>query len=162
MKEGSSAAGVRVRELTAEDIDGCSAVVEGVPFFAAYGLTAQRLRQELVGALARGEGLLVAVRSGTVAGFAWYLPRGTFYHSAYLRLLAVAKEVARAGIGGRLMDEVETRAFGGARDLFLLVNVENTGAQRFYERRGYVRVGQLADFAVPGLHEYIYRKVADR
>jgi ribosomal protein S18 acetylase RimI-like enzyme len=154
------ATAVWVKALSAADIDGCCAVVDGEPLFAAYGLTAHRLRQELVAALARGEGLLVAVREGTVAGFAWYLSRGTFYHSAYLRLLAVAGEVTGRGVGGRLMDEVEARAFGGARDLFLLVNVENAGAQRFYERRGYVRVGALPDFASPGLHEYIYRKRA--
>jgi ribosomal protein S18 acetylase RimI-like enzyme len=34
----------------------------------------------------------------------------------------------------------------------------NPKAQAFYRRLGYTRVGTLADYVVPGITEYLYRK----
>lgn len=131
--------------------------------FRRYGLTSERLAASLKAALERREGLLVAEDASTdgqasPVGLAWYLPNGTFYHSAYLRLLVVSRRATGAGIGARLMDAVEGDVFNNATDLFALVNTENEGAQRFYERRGYNRVGELSDYVGPGLNEFIYRK----
>lgn len=144
--------------MVGEDIPRCAAMVQGHTLFEAYGLVPQRLEKELWAGLSRGDGLLVAVACGHPAGFAWYLERGCFGRSAYLRLLVVESGRVGQGIGRRLMEEVEARAFARAEDLFLLVNVHNAGAQAFYQRLGYACVGKLLDYAGPGLHEYIYRK----
>lgn len=154
---------IRTRPLTAEDVPVCAAWVEEHPMFARYGLTAERLAASLAAALQQGDGLVVAeddaAPSGpTPVGLAWYLPRGTFYHSAYLRLLVVSSRATGKGVGGALMDAVEDLVFRKVRDLFALVNTENVGAQRFYERRGYRCVGRLDDYVGPGLDEFIYRK----
>lgn len=149
---------VRVRPMTAGDVSGCAQMVRDHPLFQDYGLDPERLEGELRAALSRGDGLLVAVVGERPAGFAWYLERGCFGRSPYLRLLVVAASFVGTGIGTRLMDEVEARAFEVAGDLFLLVNVDNRRAQAFYERRGYARVGQLLDYVRTGVHEYLYRK----
>lgn len=154
---------MRTRELMIGDVSLCADWVDEHPLFQRYGLTPRRMAASLTTALQRREQLLIAedVSSPNGAipvGLAWYLPQGTFYHSAYLRLLIVSPRATGSGVGGQLMDVVEATVFERVTDLFALVNTENYGAQRFYERRGYKRVGELPDYVGPGLHEYIYRK----
>ncbi len=145
-----------------EDAPAFAALVQDHPLFAPYGLTAERLAASLAKALTQCDGLLAARVEGQPAGFAWFLERGAFGRSAYLRLLVVAAAVAGKGVGTALMDAVEAEVFQRGADLFLLVNQTNADAQAFYERRGYVRVGELRDYVAPGLHELLYRKRAAR
>lgn len=149
--------------MVRRDVDRCAPWVDEHPMFAGYGMTSAKLEAALTAALERGDGLLVAEEEapngdGSLLGLAWFLTKGTFFHSGYLRLLLVTERAVGAGVGGRLMDRVEESVFGAPADLFLLVNIDNAGARRFYERRGYERVGRLDDYAAPGMHEYIYRK----
>lgn len=154
---------IRTRELTLNDVDVCAEWVDEHPLFRLYGLTPARLAASLTAALERREGLLMAEDASTYpdptpVGLAWYLSGGTFYHSAYLRLLLVSRRATGGGVGRQLLDAVEKKVFEHAGDLFALVNVDNHAAQRFYERLGYRRVGELPDYVGPGLNEYIYRK----
>jgi len=57
----------------------------------------------------------------------------------YLQAIAVDEETRGAGVGRALMDSIEDQAAAtkSAR-LVLDVSAENTGARRFYERRGFV------------------------
>ncbi len=67
---------------------------------------------------------------------------GTFIHGAGTRLLrAFEAEVARE-----------------SRHAFLLVSDFNQGAQRFYQRHGYARVGALPGLVLPDVAELIYWK----
>ena len=34
----------------------------------------------------------------------------------------------------------------------------NTAAQRLYARLGYQKIGEITDFAIPGVHEHLLRK----
>jgi len=151
---------VRIEPMGAADLAGAAALVAGHELFARYGLTPSGLAARLYAALVNGDGLLVARLAGVAApaGFVWFLERGTFYHSGYVRLLVVGRGYTGLGIGSRLMDAAEAHIFRAAPDVFLLVNTENHGAQRFYEARGYRRVGRLDGYAAPGLDEYVYRK----
>ena len=57
----------------------------------------------------------------------------------YLQAIAVDKKIRGAGIGRVLMDSIEDQAVAtGSARLVLDVSAENTGARRFYERRGFV------------------------
>jgi GNAT superfamily N-acetyltransferase len=62
------------------------------------------------------------------------------------------------GIGQRLLDAAEEQVRPISRDMFLLCSDFNVGAQRFYIRQGYVQVGALPDYVVPGITELIFRK----
>jgi ribosomal protein S18 acetylase RimI-like enzyme len=42
--------------------------------------------------------------------------------------------------------------------VFLLVATWNAGARRFYERRGYQRIGEITDYLRRGITEVVYRK----
>ena len=79
-------------------------------------------------------------------------------HSGYVRTVAVAPETRRRGVGRRLMDAVEGEIFNHGPNVFLLVSAWNASAQRFYEVRGYRRVGEIADYVRRGITEVLYRK----
>lgn len=148
-----------VRPLALAECERAAALIEGHALFAAYPLSVDKLAADLAAALSRqGEHVLAAEVEDELVGFVWFLERGTFYASGYIRLVVVAADQTGGGVGAALMAEAERAVFAKTRDLFLLVNTRNAAAQRFYERRGYARVGMLASYAAPGVDEFIYRK----
>lgn len=150
---------MRVRDAHAGDAPELAALVQHHPVFAAYGMRPSTLAAALIQAIGRGDRVVTAVApSGGRLGLAWWLPRGAFGRSAYLRLLVVSAHATGGGVGAALMDAVEVEAFAGSDDLFALANVDNDGARRFYARRGYAEVGRLDDYVAPGLHEVLLRK----
>ena len=76
----------------------------------------------------------------------------------YISTLAVAPQHRNRQIGQRLLAFAEELIFRNARNTFLCVSSFNTPAQRFYERHGYTRVGELTDFIIAGAHEILMRK----
>ncbi len=96
-------------------------------------------------------------KSGTAIGFVWAVRRGAFDRSGYISLLAVESSQRGGGVGVALLTAAEDY-LRPAPDVILLCTDYNTGAQRFYERHGYVRVGVLPDYILSGVAELIYRK----
>ncbi|HZY04062.1 MAG TPA: GNAT family N-acetyltransferase, partial [Anaeromyxobacteraceae bacterium] len=109
-------------------------------------------------ALARGDGLLVEEAEGGPRGLAWFLTGGTLGVGGYLRLIAVVPEAVGGGTGARLLRAFELRVARKSRHAFLLVSGFNRGAQRFYRRHGWVRVGGLPGLVLPDVEELIYWK----
>jgi ribosomal protein S18 acetylase RimI-like enzyme len=149
---------VEVRAARPGDVPKLAAGVWDLPLLRRYGASEQGLRRDLEGALARGEGLVVAAHDGEPIGFAWFLEKGAFALGGYLRLIAVRSEHQRLRLGSRLLDEVERRVAERSRATFLFVSDFNVDAQRFYERRGYQRVGTLRAFLRPDIDELVYWK----
>jgi ribosomal protein S18 acetylase RimI-like enzyme len=159
---------VRVRRMRAEDVETCAHIVAGDPLWQRYGVTlpgARRsFRRALAGArrnpsAARTTGEIAVAREGRrVVGFVWFRVEGTFHHSGYVRWIAVAPTSRSHGVGERLMRHAEDRIFREGPNVLLTVSDFNTKAQAFYRRLGYTRVGTLADYVVPGITEYLYRK----
>jgi ribosomal protein S18 acetylase RimI-like enzyme len=152
------AAPTEVREAVPADVAPLAAGLWDLPLLGRYGVTEAGLRRDLEGALARGEGLVVAVHAGEPVGFAWFLEHGTFALGGYLRLIAVRPGHQGGNLGARLLDEVERRVAARSRALFLLVSGFNTAAQRFYERHGYERVGTLGALVRPDIDEEVFWK----
>ena len=100
----------------------------------------------------------VALAAARVLGFIWFRPDGTFHHSGYVRWVAVTPDARGRGVGERLMRHAEERIFEEGPNVYLLVSDFNAKAQAFYRRLGYVRVGALPDYIVPGITERLYRK----
>ena len=76
--------------------------------------------------------------------------------------VALAVEVATAGLGSRLLAASEARAAGlGCRRLYVDTSgrADYAPARAFYERHGYHRAGTLDDFYAPGDAKVIYLKV---
>lgn len=147
-----------VRPLREDDVEACAAIMSGLPLWRAYGVTTREARETFTTALRGAAEVRVAEDAGRVLGFVEYLVRGTFGHSGYVWAVGVARDAQGRGVGGRLMDAAEARIFEAGPNVFLLVGASNAGAQRFYERRGYRRIGEIPDYVRPGLTEILYRK----
>src|SRR5262249_24772093 len=142
-----------------DDVDAVALRVGGLELFARYGAPPQGIAGWLRGAMARGEGIVIALDAlGAPVGFAWFLLTGTFGAGGYLRLIAVAPEGPSQGAGAALLGEVERRVAKGSRFLFLLVSDFNQAAQRFYEVHGYTQVGRLPAFVKDGIDELLFWK----
>lgn len=104
--------------------------------------------------------MLVAVDQddGEPLGFVWLVLHGAFNRSGYIPLLAVKPGRRGGGIGQQLLTAAEERTREDANDIFLTCSDFNVDAQRFYERHGYVQVGAVPDYILPGVAELIYRK----
>ncbi len=149
---------IHIRILRPTDIPACATIVASGPVWRRYGISLRRAHQLLRRAHGRQEGLYVAIADGQVVGFIWFLLRGTFAHSGYIRWIGVTAPARRKGVGTALMAFAETQILRRGPNVFLLVSAFNRLAQRFYRQRGYKLVGRLADYVVPGLTELLYRK----
>jgi len=101
--------------------------------------------------------LHIARHKGAPCGFLLLRDRGIVY-SPYIASLAVSPEARGQKIGSRLLDFVEERARPVSKHIFLCVSSFNTRARALYERQGYTVVGELKDYVVDGLSEYLMSK----
>jgi len=101
--------------------------------------------------------LFIARQNHTPRGFLLLRDRGIVY-SPYIASLAVSPEARGLGIGGRLLDFVEERQRAASKHIFLCVSSFNTRARALYERHGYAVIGELKDYVIDGLSEYLMSK----
>ncbi len=150
---------VVIRAFTSEDLQSCARLAASSSLKDVYGFTEEGWLEKLSGAPKDENNLLfVAWVGDRIAGFAWVHVRGAFLVAPYLRFIAVDPLFQGFGIGKCLLDEFETKTKQLGRSYFLLVSDFNTGAQHFYEKQGYRRIGELKDFVVPGVQEIIMVK----
>ncbi len=100
----------------------------------------------------------VAVARGAVAGFIVFDPGPVFARGGYLRAIGVAPESRGAGVGRKLLSFAERTTAKKAPNLYLCVSSFNRGAQAFYRKCGFTKVGKLDDLIRKGFAEFIYRK----
>jgi GNAT superfamily N-acetyltransferase len=149
---------MRVRPLEPAEIPALARGLAEVPLMARYGRDAAALERSLAAAHGRGEGLLVAADGGILRGLAWFLREGTLAMGGYLRLIAMLPGAEGRGTGAALLAAFEEEVSARSGHAFLLVSDFNAGAQRFYERHGYARVGALPALVLPGVSEILYWK----
>jgi len=149
---------VSIRPLVPADVAALAEGLSGLPLMVRYGRDAGRIAADLSQALARGDGLLLEEAGGAVRGLAWFLRAGTLAMGGYLKLIAVLPGVQGGGAGAALLGAFEAEVARESRHAFLLVSDFNEGAQRFYERHGYARVGAVPGLVLPDVAEVIYWK----
>ncbi len=148
-----------IRPMNLLDLTDCAKIAKTGPLAEVYGFTERNWVANLADALNNNENILfVAEWEGEVAGFAWVHPRGTFLSAPYLRFIAVNQLFRGKGIGRQLLGEFERQTAHVKRDFVLLVSDFNFEAQSLYTKCGYQKVGELADFAVKGVTEFIMVK----
>jgi len=147
-----------IRPLAQGDIPELAAALSRLPLLKRYRRDGARFADDLVMALERADGLFVEEREGRPRGLAWFLRAGTLGAGGYLRLLAVVPDATGEGIGAVLLAAFEAEVTRESRHAFLLVSDFNDGAQRFYERHGYARVGSIPGFVLPEVSEVVYWK----
>ena len=147
-----------IRPLREADVAALASDLARLPLLVRYRRDATRIARDLAEASARGDGLLVEERDGRVRALAWFQRAGTLGVGGYLRLLAVAPEATGEGVGAALLVAFEAEVARESRHAFLLVSDFNDGAQRFYERHGYARVGAVPGLVLPDVSELVYWK----
>ncbi|MCW4012625.1 MAG: GNAT family N-acetyltransferase [Candidatus Bathyarchaeota archaeon] len=150
---------MQIRQMREDDITPCANLATSLPLGKTYGFKTEEWIQKLQRACTeKGNLLFVAEEEGRLAGFVWVHTHGAFLAAPYLRFIAVDPEYQGRGVGTLLLKEFEELTRYLKKDWFLLVSDFNTGAQRFYERHGYQRVGELPGFAKEGVAEVIMVK----
>jgi GNAT superfamily N-acetyltransferase len=149
---------VRTRPLEPAEIPVLARGLAEVPLMVRYGRGAAALERSLAAAHGRGEGLLVADEGGVLRGLAWFLREGTLAMGGYLKLIAVLPGAEGKGTGAALLEAFEAETRARSAHGFLLVSDFNLGAQRFYERHGYARVGAMPALVLPDVAELLYWK----
>ncbi len=147
-----------LRPLRENDIEYVAGWMAGIPLWNRYGVTATSAVSQFKRGLTDGAYILVAEQDGDVRGFAWVVRRGAFDRSSYLKLLGVHPVARGTGLGAQLLAAAEAHVRTDAREMILLCSDFNTDAQRFYERHGYRKVGELSDYVMNGITEFIYEK----
>ncbi len=147
-----------IRPAADADVAPLAAGLAALPLMIRYGRTEPRLAADLQAALGRGDGLLVAEEAGALRGVAWFLRSGTLGVGGYLRLLAVLAGAQGGGTGAALLQAFEAEVAKASAHAFLLVSDFNDGAQRFYARHGYVRVGAMPRLVLSDVDELVYWK----
>ena len=97
-----------------------------------------------------------AAEKGRLAGLVTISMYGTF--KGYIQALFVAPDCRGRGIGEELLTFAEGRIFRSSKNVFLCVSSFNKGAQKFYRRLGYKKVGTLKDLVLKGQDEILMRK----
>lgn len=147
-----------VRSLVPGDVPRLAAELSQLPLLQRYGRSEASLSADLGRALERGERLLLEESDGAPRGICWLLTSGTFGMGGYLRLLAVVAGAHGQGVGATLLQAFEDEVAKVSRHAFLLVSDFNASAQRFYERHGYSRIGELPGLVLPDVAELVYWK----
>ena len=136
----------------------CVQVLLDNPLWEQYAVTATSAERMFQAALSSGAEILTAKRGGQLAGFVWYVTRGAWDRSGYIRLIGVSPRFQGQKCGESLMGAAEELLAQQVPDVFLLVTDSNLAAQRFYLRVGYRQVGAIPDYVKPGLTELIFHK----
>lgn len=81
----------------------------------------------------------------------------THWRWLYIRHLWVAESQRGRGLATKLMESAERAALArGAVGAY--IDTFDPGVARFYERRGYARIGEIADFPLGGRRIYLGKR----
>ena len=150
---------MNVRALTMSECEAAGNIVGKNPLWRdRYGYDSEAAGRDLLYAVSHGDVVLGAFEGSQLCGFAWFIERGAFARSPYLRLIAVDPTVQSRGVGAELLQAGEALFRPKTKFMFLLVSDFNTRGHKFYRDQGYTQVGALADFVLPGVSELLFSK----
>ena len=149
---------MNIRPMLESDIMPLARLISYTPLWQRYNVTEAAAARRLSDGLASGATIAVAESSGAPIGFVWYVKRGAFDRSGYIKLIGVTPERRGNNIGSALMEHAEAILLADSPDVFLLVSDFNHDAHKFYARLGYCKVGAIPDYVVPGITELIFHK----
>jgi [ribosomal protein S18]-alanine N-acetyltransferase len=76
----------------------------------------------------------------------------------YLQAVCVEESARGSGLGSKLIKFAERRIFRVSPNCFLCYSDFNSAVRPIYEHLGYVEVGILKDYMIPGYDEILMRK----
>lgn len=130
----------------------CVAGGASVGFMDGFGIAEAALYfRKVFDDVAAGKVVLLAARKGNKIVGTVQLALDTMPnqpHRAEVKKLLVHRSARNAGIGERLMRDVERFARHHGRSLLVLDTVTESAGYRLYERLGWARVGVIPDYAL--------------
>jgi len=149
--------GIRVEKGTMKFLEDCKeALIHselGKRYFANEKAADEAIREGI-----QKDSLYIALHNDECVGFMFYIPNGVFHAFSYLHLIAIKYEHRRKGIGTYLMSFLEDLVFVNNSKLFLVVADFNPKGKKFYERRGYIKVGEIPSLYRDGITENLMMK----
>jgi diamine N-acetyltransferase len=156
LKAGQPAA--ELSPVRPDEAAGLAARMCAIPPWSTYQVNAAHL--ESLFRVSAGGAVALAVRLPSTAepvGVA--VIRSPWLIGPYMQLLGLAPDVHGQGLGTRVLCWMEAEAkLANARNLWICAAGFNEGAQRLYERFGFVPVAALDDLIQNGVPEILMRK----
>ena len=144
---------IDLRPIEADGLAPCAAMMMETPPWSILDFTTE----SCLAALSMPRvGVVGAYRDNVLVGFVATLAEGIEFEPLIV-FLCVAEDHRDQGIGTSLLNYFE-EYFSKAANLYLFVSDVNPGAQRLYQRLGYLPVGALPNFNLAGQTEFLYRK----
>ena len=148
---------MRIRAAGERDLEDICRIMCSTEPFTSLGYTRDRCCEAAIAAVEEGWAL-VAEDEGRVVGFVLFRVFDGFPLGGYIRAIAVDRGYRGKGVGSSLMEAAERTILKYRSNVFLLVSSFNEAAIRFYEARGYVKIGEVEDALARGETEIIMRK----
>jgi len=104
------------------------------------------------------DSLYIALDDEACVGFMSYIPKGAFHAFSYLHIIAIKSEYRGSGIGTKLIAFLEELVFEKTSKVFLVVADFNPRGKKFYEKLGYIKVGEIPSLYREGITEYLMMK----
>lgn len=138
--------------------EGCEEIFHNSAIYSRY-FQDGRLSRLLERAALAGELYLACGEDGRPLGAMKVVLRGFCGLYPYLGLIGVHADSRGKGVGRFLMEELERLSLeSGAKRVTLMVSDFNEGGQRFYERLGYWKLGELPNASKEGITELVMVK----
>lgn len=148
-----------IRAMKMSDCEAAGAIVGRNSLWRdRYGYDAEAAGRDLLYAVSHGDVVLGAFVGEQLQGFAWFVEKGAFARSPYLRLIAVDPAAQGQSLGEQLLQAGEQRFAAKSKYLFLLVSDFNERGQKFYRANGYQPCGALPGFVLPDVSELLFWK----
>jgi len=126
------------------------------PLWQSSGLSQEKQAEKLYSLLMDTEKhAFVAEEEDSLIGFVLF-DLHTFGKNGYIQLIGVRFGLTGSKIGDQLLKTAHEVIKQTVSRCFLLCTSTNTGAQKFYERHGYNKVGELQNWLKSGVDEYIF------
>ena len=138
--------------------EGCDEIFRNSEIYTKY-FQDGRLTRSLLRAAQNGELYIAYDETNRPLGAMKIVMRGFCGLYPYLGLIGVHADSRGLGVGKFLMEQLEQMSLdSGARRVTLMVSDFNLGAQRFYERLGYWKLGEIPDASKEGITELVMIK----
>jgi len=138
--------------------EGCEDIFRNSDIYTRY-FQDGRLGRSLARAAGNGELYIAYDERNRPLGAMKVVMRGFCGLYPYLGLIGVHADSRGLGVGKFLMEQLEKMSReSGAKKVTLMVSDFNTGGQRFYERLGYRKLGEIPDASKEGITEFVMIK----
>lgn len=149
---------VSIQKMNISDVEKCSKIICESILGQKYGYKEERIKNMMIDLIEKDENIYTAIVDEDVVGLVWYDLKGAFSISPYLRLIIVDKKSKGMKVGTSLIDFYEEQCKKTDKQYFLLVSDFNVEAIKFYEKRGYEKIGVIPSFIKKEINEIIMIK----